>query len=261
MSFTLTVPACPRETSTAENCEEIIASVTLILSNVENAMTVKEKYKTALDEAIAKGRLQGTLNEVNTDSSVRILSGAPLISSPPTSSPAGVGGPIGGGGGLNGGVIGGIVVAALTVLAVGIFAIARRQRREKAEGAYFPGSNQQALQQTDDYGTPPGGDVLGATTPDYGKKSKKSSKVLEADQDTDIDAAPEPLLLNESHDSSSNAGDSGWSSSAGVSSLRSGSFESMDGETRQPGSTLANIGAASALATIATTRDRYVWHM
>lgn len=254
----MTVLACPRERSTAENCQEIIASVNLDLSNIENTTSVKSSFIRALDGAINKGRLQDALNEVNIDSSVRILTGAPLISTPPTSSPAGGSGPIGGGG-LNGGVIGGIVVAALTVLAVGVFAIARGQRREKTEGSFSHGSNQQELQQNDTPGTTTGGEVLGATTPDYGKKSKKSSNVVEAERDINTDAAPEPLLLNESNDSSSNAGDSGWSSSAGVSSLRSGSFESIDGESRQPGSTLANIGAASALATIASTRDRYVW--
>ena len=74
------------------------------------------------------------------------------------------------------------------------------------------------------------------------------------------DALPVPAALNESQDSSSNAGDSGWSSSAGVSSLRSGSFESMEGEAVPPGSTLAAIGAVSAIAAggaAVASRDRY----
>jgi hypothetical protein len=192
------------------------------------------------------------LDQVNSESAVRILTGAAPVTDAPASSP------IIGDGGLGGGAIVGIVVGALFVVVLGGFAYARGRGDDKTEGAYFPGTSQQQL--SEDRTVPAGGETLGATTPDYGKKGSKASKAG-SDFEGGKDDAPEPLLLNESHDSSSNAGDSGWSSSAGVSSLRSGSFESLDGggDSVPLGSTLAAIGVASAMAGAAASRERYVF--
>lgn len=245
--------ACPvgSGTTSSEHCEDIIHSVTLIISDDENAQAVRETYIGNLKAAIEAGRLQLALDQVNSESKVRILTGAATVTGAPSS------GAINGDSGLGGGLIVGIVVGALVVVALGSFAYARRRGDDKTEGAYFPGSSQQQLS-GGHRAVSAGGETLGATTPDYGKKGPKTSKAG-TDFDDGKDDVPEPLLVNESHDSSSNAGDSGWSSSAGVSSLRSGSFESLDGgnDSVQLGATLAAIGAASAMAgTAAVSRER-----
>jgi len=253
---------CPTGTAPADLCQEITASVTLLVTEYRRtrraaegrravgSSAAAEIYQGALMAAIEEGRLQTALDEVNPQSNVRILTVSQATLSPTSS-------PIVGSDGLSGGAIGGIVVAAaVSVILFGILAYRRGHREDKVQGAFFPGSSQQALQQADDRNVPPGAETLGATTPDYGKKSKKdATTAVDLEEGLGTDDAPTPLLLNESNDSSSNAGDSGWSSSAGVSSLRSGSFESMEADTVPGGSTLAAIGVASGMAVGTTIRD------
>jgi hypothetical protein len=83
-----------------------------------------------------------------------------------------------------------------------------------------------------------------STLPDYGSKSA-SRKALEAmEAGEDIVAEPE---MDVERDSSSNAGSSGWSSSAGISSYNTGSVDDSMDAAAAAGTTLAAIGITSAL--------------
>jgi hypothetical protein len=99
--------------------------------------------------------------------------------------------------------------------------------------------------------------MLGATQADYGKnKSKQAVQTSVVAFDTleeDVKAGPR------GDDESSNAGSSGWSSSAGVSSLNTGSADSLDFTGGQAvGATLAAIGAASAITSRQDSKQAYV---
>jgi hypothetical protein len=115
-------------------------------------------------------------------------------------------------------------------------------------------------------GAAAGAATLGAKQADYGKNKGKTSVVaydtLEAGALATSDKAGDAA---EEHESSSNAGSSGWSSSAGVSSLNTGSNDdSVDPAADRgeggaaggiaAGSTLAAIGAASAIPRVVDKR-------
>lgn len=100
-------------------------------------------------------------------------------------------------------------------------------------------------------------DGLGASPPHGNSTSVYSSRVGDfssmSEEEEDQYMAEEgklrynrdlSLSMEESHEGSSNAGSSGWSSSAGVSSIHTGSVDSMEYTF---GATLASIGAASGL--------------
>ena len=88
-----------------------------------------------------------------------------------------------------------------------------------------------------------GAATLGASQPDYGRASRKALEAMEAGED--IVAEPE---LDVQPDSSSNAGSSGWSSSAGISSYNTGSVDDSHDAALAAGATLAAIGASSTLS-------------
>jgi hypothetical protein len=98
---------------------------------------------------------------------------------------------------------------------------------------------------------PATGTLLGAAEPDYGRASRKAVEAMEAGED--IVAEPE---LDIHPDSSSNAGSSGWSSSAGISSLNTGSIDDSMDQAAALGATLASIGATSALAQKSKDRSK-----
>jgi len=230
-------------------------------------------YLTALNQAIADGRLGEALATVNPQSVATILL--------PTATPAS---------GLSAGATAGIVIAA--VVAVGAVGFAIHKLSQKGPAA--PKESMQpiekdeelALDEADDKGGSAGagagegdmsinsedvytkpepevltaaaavpaaaavttaagsGKLLGASEPDYGRASRRAVEAMEAGED--IVAEPE---MDVHPDSSSNAGSSGWSSSAGLSSLNTGSVDdSMDAAAAAVGATLASIGASSALA-------------
>ena len=85
--------------------------------------------------------------------------------------------------------------------------------------------------------------TLGATQPDYGRASRKAVEAMEAGED--VMAEPE---LDVQPDSSSNAGSSGWSSSAGLSSYNTGSMDDSTDAAAAAGATLAAIGVSSNLS-------------
>lgn len=97
-------------------------------------------------------------------------------------------------------------------------------------------------------------ETLGATQPDYGRASRKAVEAMEAGED--IVAEPE---MDVQPDSSSNAGSSGWSSSAGLSSYNTGSMDDSTDAAAAAGATLAAIGVSSNLSRrLEADRNKYV---
>ena len=90
-----------------------------------------------------------------------------------------------------------------------------------------------------------GTQILGATRPSYGM-TKTTQKYLEdVERGEDILAEPE---FDAERDSSSNAGSSGWSSSAGYSSYNTGSMDDSMDAVLAAGTTLAAIGVTSSIS-------------
>lgn len=229
--------------SANDACRSVDASVVVELGG-ESEEAVERKYGDALEAAIDNGDLQKALQQVNPSSPVRILDSE----QPPDDD----------GGGIGGGAIGGIAAAAsvLFIAAIGLLMVGRRQASpEKDENDHFPATP---------VATPPSPTEakddtnLGASKPDYGENKKQPVVNLDGMEDEDSPIPGEMGAV--SHDSSSNAGSSGWSSSAGISSLNTGSVDdSLDFKSGQ-GAKLAAIGAASAIAggaaVAAATKDK-----
>jgi hypothetical protein len=218
---------------------------------VENVDT----YESNLFQAIFSGRLQEIMDELFPDASVTILTGTGLDS--PNS-------PNTGDGKLSPGATAGITMAALflALVPLSIFLIRRQRVPPEHKNDYEPyeadGENDIGVPKessisvyTDDAlgetATVGGAATLGASQADYGKAkvSRSAFEAMEAGEDLvaepGMDVAP---------DSSSNAGSSGWSSSAGISSMNTGSMdESADmAAAAGIGMGLAAIGATSALS-------------
>jgi hypothetical protein len=229
-----------------------------------NPLEKVSTYVSNLSRAIDDGRLETALEQVSPQSRATVLSPAGETTS---------------GGGLSGGAIAGISIAAAVV----VFMAGYGYHRTTKAQAKTPAERKEALEpiESEDKKTPSGaptgaerekdggaGDssiasedvyllpepilttapaastkLLGDKEPDYGRASRKAVEAMEAGED--IVAEPE---LDIHPDSSSNAGSSGWSSSAGISSLNTGSIDDSMDQAAALGATLASIGATSALA-------------
>lgn len=204
-----------------------------------------------MNEAIARGELQDALDEVNSQSVVKILTGMPTVDVverdiPPVDE------------GLSSEATAGLVIGALAfaVLPVAMYLYMRRSESKPNYDAYEPDDGDTAdgidPMVEKDMKANSGSPILGAKPANYGKEKNKSSPTTTSDPDIEYQ---EPIkdFGSRDHDhnkddSSSNAGSSGWSSSAGLSSLNTGSAEdSTDMLHSPPGASLAAIGAASAI--------------
>jgi hypothetical protein len=248
-----------------DRCENVEHVITMI-DSVELNPDEVENFEQALLDAILRGELQAKLP---VGSIVTILTGMnPAV---PIVTPEQ---PIVVDEGLSGGATAGIVIAALvvTILPIALYLSMRQNNDEKEPyGSYEPhdtGSADGMHERDDDVEdqkSPPqkvqpaggiGSATLGASPTDYGKSSyapdtvsstvKQVHKVPPVSPERD---GPDRSFDDGRSASSSNAGSSGWSSSAGLSSLNTGSAEdSMDMLNSPQGSSLAAIGAASAVA-------------
>jgi hypothetical protein len=245
---------CPDIINSSDTCQTVLHSITLLIVD-ENDARVEEAFLVALDVAIRDGRLQRILEtEINPDSTVYIVSGLRV---PPTSAPTNEGG----GGGLGAGPAAGIAIGAIALVVIvgaGLYVARMRRQAEKDEDSYFPGATQQAVSATDVDRDLGGDGTLGASQADYRINKSKSAAAIATLEDGGVADRAAPTAENRP-DQSSDAGSSGWSSSAGVSSLNTGSVDSIEGDSIPPGASLAAIGAASALAA-SRKKDRYVEH-
>lgn len=239
--------ACPSNLNSKDTCQTIAHSITLNIVNEDDTTVIKKDFLTQLNLAILEGRLQESLDSVDANSNVFIVTG---LAVPPTPSPTEAAT-----GSLSSGQTIGIVIGALAGVGilVGAALLLKRRRDENKEGddTYFPGAitASQTLSAAPDVEGDLGGDgTLGAGQADYRVKSKASAAALVEGEIAD-NAVPQD---EKGADSSSNAGSSGWSSSVGNSTLNS---ESIDGMDEVTGSSLAAIGAASALAATSGSKD------
>jgi hypothetical protein len=247
----------PSVASEDDFCQTISHDISLELSGEDDTEDSVTLFQAALNNAILNQQLQQELMRVNPDTPVRVTTGSGASPSDGDSDS-----------GLTAGATAGIVVGALLfglVPIVAFFVLRNRKPAEKDEAGEFKafeGSNSDvqgdelakadqssvsdslytdAAIQLDDVAPPA---FLGANQPDYGKKSsRRVIDELQAGQD--VLAEPE---LDVAPDSSSNAGSSGWSSSAGISSLNTGSMDDSTDAAAAAGTSLAAIGATSALS-------------
>ena len=243
-------------TNATDRCESVTAFITLLFQPTDSPGLTRNNFEEALRVAIEAGELQSALDMVNPNSVAFILTGAdggPIIRS--TS---------GGDDGLSNGGVAGIVVGAASaflLVAIAMAMYARREREHKGDrDALAPAPRNLALDgDEEDAIKPARGDkkgsdaVLGATTPNYGKKHKPTADQISMNKDMDMEGISDHVH----GDDSSNAGSSGWSSSAGVSSLNTGSIEGIDDGVvgAAAGTSLAAIaGAAGATAATDTRR-------
>jgi len=244
---------CPPDTSIDNECYNVTSTVRLVQAVPDEA--VVEEFRMALNESVYNG-LEGQLLMNNPETPIYFLG---LISGE------------GGGGGDDGGrevessnslgtlPLIGIGVGVFAVLAgIAFFAVKgngqaddqnkyaeyRGEDESKARDASADPSNNSSGQFTDSAlqlvtDAAAGTSTLGATQADYGKKKMEAMEAGE-------DLVAEPAMFDDG--SSSNAGSSGWSSSAGVSSLNTGSVDDNMDIAAAAGATLASMGVASGLS-------------
>ena len=249
---------CPAQLTTqGDRCEEITASIVLLFQPDEvDPEGTAEQFRTALNQALDDFKLQDALDNANPDSPVYILTGRE-----PGNKPRVIGGVP---------TDTGISPRGRTAVIIGAFAFVgflvalllarRRIDEDKDEEELQPAPLNARLDEEPGavqaprklaYDTKPVDTkqhhdpkpLVGASAPDYGKHQMPNYGKQISESDDDMDHMSDPA---EAHDSSSNAGSSGWSSSAGVSSLNTGSADGLDDIVGiAAGSTLAGIAAGS----------------
>jgi hypothetical protein len=248
--FCFSLSACPaNKTADGDRCEEVTAAIVLLFQpEDEDPEGLAQTFKQSLEKSINDGGLQKALDIVNSDPPVFILNSAPVnpvIVDKDT--------------GVGTGRITGIVIGAFAFLGLLVALLASSRKQEKSDpDDLAPAPLSARLDENEEkqkspprklaYDTKPLDLVpLGATAPDYGKQQRQTIPDYEkiVDSDDEMGNMSDPA---EAHDSSSNAGSSGWSSSAGVSSLNTGSADGLDDPIVgiAAGSTLAGIAAGSA---------------
>ena len=204
----------------------ITATITIIFQPGEPTQKITQQFSEELNTAISNGELENALNLEWPGSDVYIIDNTLGLGNDNSDRTISDGG------------ITGIVIGGVALLAVLGFLLVRRSPPAQDDEALEPPPKEPEKEITapqEPMKTPKVEEtpvaVLGATAPDYGKME---------DAMVDNDDA----LANRSVDSSSNAGSSGWSSSAGVSSLNTGSHDglSTDGPISAFGTTLAALG-------------------
>lgn len=212
-----------------DGCATIRASVSI--SGADDA--VQMEFATKLQEAISAGQLSEIVKTRNPDTSLYIIDD-PLLESLNRDR-----------GGIleedddDGGTIAGVAIAGTVLLAACLLCYIwkDRQGEEKEELEPLPSAPREMVYMDEE-----GIEILAdkeatklpPVTPERKKKSKRPSKSLSPNRGADHD---------------SDAGDSGWSSSAGVSSINTGPDQELDFETAQAGSHMgSSLGGGSGSA-------------
>lgn len=229
-------PDCPEGIAEGDVCEVVTAFVTIIFQPNEPTQETTELFSQELDAAISRGELMDALNLVWPGGDVYIIDDTLGLGDDDAEDRT-----------ISDGGITGIVIGSLAAIVLLGFLVARRapppKEDEELQAAPTQPEKEIAPPVIVASTAPPAEEpqdientgTLGATTPDYGK-------FQDAMMDND------DAIANMSLDSSSNAGSSGWSSSAGVSSLNTGSQDglSADGPISAFGSTLAALGMTTS---------------
>ena len=218
--FFLDKPACPSPTPQQDSCRDVSASIAITEDEEESPEEVQAIYSAALTQAIDEGDLQLALEEVNPNSRIVVESTAVPAPTPAPAAAASTG--------LSAGASAGIAIGAVAVfLAAAGLLVARKKRVEKDDEYYAAGAKALAdadqnardareLKGADEGGATVTSDaMLGATQANYVENESKQAvqtPVVAFDTLEDVKAGPR------GDDESSNAGSSGWSSSAGESS-------------------------------------------
>lgn len=226
---------CPEVVADDVRCESSTALITLLFQPSEaDPIAVAEDFEDNLGDAIKEGELQRSLTLLHPDSPVFIIDDNVDPPPPGPTDERGIG---------DGGVAG-VVVAALAV-AVIVLLVSRRRGEPKESYDDLESVPEDEELKLDD------ADTEGATDPKFDKQAPEFEKGQDAMMDLDEQQAL-------SHDSSSDAGNSGWSSSAGVSSLNTGSAGDLDPEHPTTGVTSALAALTSQPQVLQTKEESTV---
>jgi hypothetical protein len=227
-----------------------------------------ERFQRNLDKAVAAGDLQRQLRAIHPDTPITILTG--LV--PPPTVPAASDDD----NSLRGGGVAGIAIAAALVVVVAALLVRRRPRRgdtqkkKDKEVQYRPHHADESDSRGDDDDNtknkiPSELQSVSSVFTDTAPKGKKGTRISLEAMETGDDLVAEPELEHY-ETGSSNAGSSGWSSSAGISSLNTGHSDEHNlirlplspptTSTTEATTTLAALGAGSALAARTALKSR-----
>eukprot|EP00526_Cylindrotheca_closterium_P000115 CAMPEP_0113642870 /NCGR_PEP_ID=MMETSP0017_2-20120614/22525_1 /TAXON_ID=2856 /ORGANISM="Cylindrotheca closterium" /LENGTH=895 /DNA_ID=CAMNT_0000554323 /DNA_START=34 /DNA_END=2721 /DNA_ORIENTATION=+ /assembly_acc=CAM_ASM_000147 len=171
-----------------DRCESVTATVGLYVDGEEEEGSTVTRFKESLEASIENGELQEALDFVNEDSPVYVVTGRESTVIPRGKEPESS---------LSTGVISGIVVAGVVGLAISILIMQKRKDREDEP-------------KEDDYDLEGGG--------------MEAGEAIMVDT-SEVDNKPQKKKISPKSDDSSIAGDSGWSSHGGMSSLDTSSVD------------------------------------
>lgn len=202
-TYSFSFSDCPASVESGDDrCESVTANVGLYIDGEDAEGSTATKFKESLEASIENGELQEALDFVNSNSPVYVLTGRDLPDTSRGQSP----------GALSTGAISGIVIVGLIGCVLVSFLLMK-------------GRNRQQNANKEDYdleGMAPGEPIM-VDTSEVDNKQKKKKNSPKSDE-------------------SSNAGDSGWSSHGGMSSLDT---SSVDDDSRYRAANA--LGGAAAL--------------
>jgi hypothetical protein len=204
---------CPDEVDENDTCEAVTASMTLLFQPTESdPQEVAATFQENLENAIFAGELQELLNCTE----VYILDESILGTLPPAPTDRNI----------SGGGIAAAVIGSLAIVAAVAFLINRsKEDKEELEELAAAPKDAPFDEGEDAKGS---GEVKASSVVKaagtLGAVKKEKQKVFDDDRDMHV----VDTMSNPDDASSSNAGSSGWSSSAGISSMNTGSAEGMD---------------------------------
>jgi len=249
------IDACPDEIIEnlfSAECATIQHSLTLV-TNDKDPTFIHNQFRNILNKTVIGRGLQKVLDNEYPNSTLFIVTGYFFKPESPIVEPqmAKV---------LNAGATGGIAASVIVVVAVVATLIYTYHRgEEKKDKEIFSPDAQQELTTAHMEDIMPSKEdnlVFNPSQQDYkktGKTSLQATKTLAEEKHSDVILKK----TGDAIDSSSNAGSSGWSSSAGFSSLNTGSIDSLDIVNKDgiPLSRLATIGVQSAIVTKRSSKD------